>query len=83
MNSTKMKFKRTAVAALAIALVWMFLLPVQAFAEGDLGNAAASDLPAVISDEDGTADSGDSSEAGADANASESSDDEDAPAASC
>ena len=33
MSRTKMKFKRSAVAALALALVWMFLLPMQAFAE--------------------------------------------------
>lgn len=41
------KFKRTAIAALALALVWMFLLPVQAFAEEEID----TDLPALTNDE--------------------------------
>ena len=39
MSNVKQKLKRTAVGALVLALVWMFLLPVQTFAEEFIGDA--------------------------------------------
>lgn len=51
MNRTKKKLNRNAIAALLLALVWMFLLPVQAFAQEDAEVIPEGDSAAVVSTE--------------------------------
>ena len=48
MSKLKVRLKRSSVLALALALVWMFLLPMQAFAEENGGSD-----PALVSTEGG------------------------------
>lgn len=53
MDKGNLRLKRTAVTALTLALVWLFLLPVQAFAEDGVSDIPDSNAPAVVSDETG------------------------------
>ena len=65
MNSMKAKSKRTAIAALVLALMWMFLLPMQAFAEEGADSTTEGSSPTVVSTEGDTSSGGGGTDTGA------------------